>query len=357
MSVVISIILTLIILSIVVVIHEWGHFIVAKLFKVNVEEFACGMGPKIVGKKWHGTEYTLRWLPVGGYCKMTDNIEDKESKYIGYNDAALWKRTLIAVAGPFMNFVLAIIIITIVTAFLGFSSLKISESKKAARKAGIQAGDTIVAVDGHNVSSIDEFKYYITAGKGQKADITVKRQGQKLDFTVTPYEEDGEYLVGVVLESKAPLINIMGFNYENTPKANIFECMYYGTKNMFSYIKLTFSAVGGMFTGKVPFNQLSGPIGMVGVVDNAYKNTVSINVGATIVIMLEFAGLISVSLGIINLLPLPALDGGRIIIYLVEMCAGRELPEKVENAIHIAGFVLLMGLGIVIAVMDVMKYL
>ncbi len=354
-----GIIITLLMLSAIVTVHEWGHFKAACLCNINVEEFAVGMGPKIISKTKKGVIYSLRAFPIGGFCRMSENSEEAPEGKTGFNDASLPKRIFVSFAGPFMNFVTAFILVILVVMFTGISTLNVTDVTEdgAAKEAGIISGDRIISYNGHYLLTRNDLSYYLGLCKGEEVTVTVNRNGQLVTTKLTPKfnEEYGSYLLGVGLKFYSPLFNISGTDYGETEKANPFSYIGEGVISTISYIKLTCVSVMDIIKGTIPFNQLSGPIGMAGMVDDVYEQSVRISIATTIIVMLEISALVSVSLGFMNLLPLPALDGGRIIIYVFEIILKREIPEKIENAIHLTGFVLLLALGVFVAASDIFK--
>jgi regulator of sigma E protease len=358
----IAVVITLLILSVIVVIHEWGHFIAARFFKVKVEEFSVGMGPLLYGREHNGIMYSIRWLLIGGYCKMTDDIEDGDGSEFGYNDISLVKRCVISFAGPFMNFVLSLILMVVLAMCTGIFTTDVVSvvDGGGAQRAGIEVGDRITSFNGSSVHTRDTLDYYMTRNGTESVKLGIKRGSESLILRVTPTldEDSGRYLLGVGLDVKAPAINVLGREWaSSTDKGSLIEYAVYGFWSMVSYVKLTFFSFGDIVRGEIGISELSGPVGMVGLVDTVVTETAKISYASTLITLIEFAGLISISLGIINLFPIPALDGGRIIIYIFELIFRREMPRKIEGAIHAAGFILLMGLGLYIAYMDVTKML
>lgn len=355
-----SIILTLIVFTLIVVIHEAGHFFVAKKCNVLVEEFAIGMGPKIIGKKWGETLYSIRILPLGGFCRMADE-QPADTNRIGFNDATLIQRILICVAGPFMNFVLAFIIMVIMSLCTGIATTEVvavSENSGAAL-ADIQKGDVITSFDGHSIHTRDELEFYKSESADKTVDIVIKRNGEKIEKRLTPvYDKERKaYLLGVSLSVKAPAINVSGNDYSAYPKGNIVEYISNGYWSSVALVKLTVLGFVKMITAKISVNELSGPIGVTAVVDDAYTQVSPMGVAAVILVMLNFMALLSANLGVINLLPLPAIDGGKILIYIIELITRYRIPKEKEAYIHFIGFVLIMGLGIYIAFNDILKLL
>ena len=270
-----SIIITLVIFTVIVVIHEWGHFIAAKKCNVYVEEFAVGMGPKLFGVKKGDTLYTVRLLPVGGFCRMSDEDPPDKDK-IGFNEANVWQRMLIAAAGPFMNFVLALVILTFMAMATGISTNTVASLIEGypAQAAGIEAGDRIVKVNGKNVSIRSDLDFYLSQHEGESLDIVLRRNGHNVNVQLVPkLAEDGRYLIGVRTEQKAPLVDI-GYNSEafrGVPKASFFECVRDGCCSMVFLVKITAYGLKEMFTMQVSMDEVSGPIGVTTVVDESYK--------------------------------------------------------------------------------------
>ena len=211
-----SIILTLLILCIIVVLHEWGHFIVAKKSGVLVEEFAVGMGPKLFSVKKGETMYSLRLIPIGGYCKMADEVEEGSQK-LGFNQVALPKRIAISFAGPFMNFVLAFLAFVFITMCTGYSTVNVTSvvENTPAYNAGIKAGDKIINYAGHNIHTRDEMEYYKAKYGDDYVSVVVKRNGEKINTELAAQKTEKGYSLGLQLDYKAPLINVMNYNGEN----------------------------------------------------------------------------------------------------------------------------------------------
>ena len=351
-----SIILTLLILCIIVILHEWGHFIVAKKSGVLVEEFAVGMGPKLFSVKRGETMYSLRLIPIGGYCKMADEVEEGSQK-LGFNQVSLPKRIAISFAGPFMNFVLAFLVFVFITMCTGYSTVNVTSviENTPAYNAGIKPGDKIVNYAGHNIHTRDEMEYCKEKYADDYVSVVVKRNGEKINTELAAQKTEKGYSLGLQLDYKAPLINVMDYNGENITKGSVLSYFSQGYWGLVSMVKIMVLSFADLFTGSVAVSELSGPIGVTTAVGSVYQEAARVSIWAVVLSMLNMVALLSVNLGIINLFPLPALDGGRIIIYIVELFVGRELPKSVEAMIHAIGFVLIMGLGVIIAFNDILK--
>ncbi len=354
-----SVILTLLIFTVIVVIHEAGHFWVAKKCNVLVEEFSVGMGPKLCGFKKGDTEYNIRILPLGGFCRMADEAEDRDD-VISFNDTTPLQRIAICFAGPVMNFILAFAAMTIIgmcTYMMTTDIVAISENSAAA-EAGIQAGDTITAVNGHKVYSRSDFDFYTSQSTDDNYLITVKRNGRNMDFNISPRydEKEKRSLFGFSLDIKAPYFDVMGLNKDRLlEKASLVKYFSYGFFSMVSIVKMTAYAFVQLITSKIAITEMSGPIGITSAVGEVYRESAALSKWAVILSMLELTALLSANLGVINLMPLPAIDGGRIVIAFIELITRRTVPKNIEGLVHFIGFVLLMALGIYIAYNDVLK--
>lgn len=352
-----SIILTLLIFTVIVVIHEAGHMVVAKKFNVLVSEFAIGMGPKLWGFKKGDTTYNIRLLPLGGFCRMEEEVEGRDD-VISFNDTTPIQKILICFAGPFMNFLLAFVLMAIISLcgpVLGTGITNVSDGSPAS-EIGLEVGDKIVAVNGHSVHSINEIDFFKNGGS--KADeLVVKRNGEKISYTITPAKSCDRYIYGVSLTYKAPYINVFHRDYGNMVKGELWEYIAGAFWSVIFLIKVTVISFIRLITAKVAVTELSGPIGVTSVVGQEYSQSISYGLSAVVLSMSSLTVLLSANLGVLNLFPLPALDGGRIVISLIELVTRRKVPEKIEGFIHFAGFVLLMGFGVYIAFNDVLKLL
>lgn len=361
-----AIILTLIILCIIVILHEWGHFIVAKKCGIWVQEFGVGMGPKLFGFQVKETLYTLRLFPVGGFCRMADDTDEECEAYgkVGFNDASVYKRFLICLAGPVMNFVLAFFIMFLFVSLTGLPSTTIAEvsDDTPAHTSGLEAGDKIISLNGTKVHTSDDIDYYKALHPGDELNIIVNRNGENVTVSLVPelINENGYdyYMIGIMLAKKAPLFGKLP---DGMVRGQIYEYVSGGYWQMISLIKLTAYSFEQLFTGGVSVRDLSGPIGVTAAVDEVYDAAVeygetrAIQIFSVFITMSNLTALLSANLGVINLLPLPALDGGHLIIYFVEFFTRKRIPPEKEGKIHLVGFALMMAFGIFIAINDVIK--
>lgn len=336
MSVFWTVIVTILVFGVLIAAHEFGHLIFAKWSKIYVEEFAIGMGPKLFGFHIGETQYSLRLLPIGGYCKMPG--EDEESDHPnGFDKKSVPRRMLVVFGGAFFNFILAIVIFVIAYSIMGVPAEKaivgqVTEGMPAA-SAGLEAGDTIVSIDGQEVATWSEAVEIISATPGATMTYTVERaNGEIVDIAITSTaNEQGDTVIGIV---------------RGTESLTIFGAIAVGFKETYAMTKLILVALFQMVTGQMAVD-LAGPIGvgqMVGqIADYGFIN------------LLAFVAALSVNLGIINLLPLPALDGSRLVFLAIEGIRRRPVSRKVESTIHFVGFVLLMLLMVAVTYSDIIR--
>lgn len=331
-----TVIIAIIMFLLLVTIHEFGHFIVAKLSGIKVNEFAVGMGPAIYSKEKGETLYSLRILPIGGYCAM-EGEDESSSDPRSYDNAPASRRFLTILAGPFMNLLLAAIIFSVVIFNTGTASTKVggfSENSKA-KEAGIEIGDQILKVNDENISEFADIskvlaKFYEENDKDLPVEVLVKRNDEEKSFTVKPYFEKNTAFLGV--SSK---LRDVGF----------FESIGLGFKEMNKNVKIIFAILGNLFTGKLSVKALSGPVGVVKEIGNQANNG--------LMNLLYFLAYISVNLGVFNLIPFPALDGSKLVTSLYEMITKKKVNKKIEEKVTIVGFVILLSLILLVTIKDV----
>jgi len=350
-----SIILTVIIFGIIVIIHEFGHFIAAVKSGVYVEEFAIGMGPKIFGIKKGDILYSIRLFPIGGFCKMAEEDNDEIDKK-GFNSVSLYKRMIIVLAGVFMNFLLAFVISTLLVMFNGINEPVVAEISEgySAQKADMHIGDRIIKYNGKKIHIYDELRFYLNTYSGGDIKISIERDGKILDKIVTPTKNEyGAYIIGFSLNPKSPFLKE---KIEGMEKAGFFESCKNGFWSMVCMVKVTFYGLKQIFTMNVSIDEMAGPIGLTAVVGDVYEQTKE-NIWYTIQSMASLVALLSANLGVMNILPIPALDGGRFIFLFAEMIRRKPLPPEKEGVVHLVGFVILMIFGIAVAFNDILKFI
>ncbi len=338
-----GIIIALLIFGFIVFFHELGHFILARVNGIDVSEFWIGMGPTLWHKKIGNTDYCLKLFPIGGACLMGEDEAEDETEG-NFNTKPPLRRISVIVAGPVFNFILAFLCAVVFIGFVGIDKPYLSgvTEDSPAESAGLLAGDKIVALNGKGVHIFREISMYNQLHQGEAVEVTYERDGVQKTVVVEPRaDETGYYMMGIVSSG-----------YE---KGNILEMISYGAYEVKYWISYTIEGLGQLLTGKVGADQLSGPVGVVDVVRTTYEE--SSEGGALLVFlnMLRLAILISANLGVMNLLPIPALDGGRLIFILAELVRGKRVPPEKEGYVHLAGMVLLLGLMVFVMYNDIRR--
>lgn len=346
-----SIILFLIIFLVVVIAHEFGHFIVAKKNGIRVVEFFIGMGPSLFSFQKGETKYSLKLFPIGGACMFEgeDGLEKEKGEISerAFPNAPVWARVATIFAGPLFNFLLAFVMAVILVSVCGITTpevLSVSEDGRAAQ-AGMQTGDVITKINGKSVHLGGEVTLISQLNtKGETLTITYERNGQEGTAVINPsYDEaTGRYYMGV---------GIGGYL-----KCNVLQTFEYAFYTMKFYVESTFKSLGMLVTGQLSKDDVSGPVGLVKVVDEVYDSAKVYGALDVMLNMMEIALLLSVNLGIMNLLPFPALDGGRLVFLLVEAFRGKPIPPEKEGMVHLAGMMALMVLMVLVFFNDITKF-
>jgi len=348
MSFIVTLILFILILGSIVFVHEFGHFMMAKLNGVYVYEFAIGMGPKIWSKKGQETEYTLRAIPIGGFCMMAgEDLEDDDLKKIPKEKRLQakkpWQRFLIMFFGAGNNFICAVLLLFLIGLIWGGSSMEpvVTSVVKnsAAATSGVEAGDRILEINGHSISTTDDISLYLAIVNPEEAsDIKVRKENKKVEtYSVQPKKKkvDGEttYQYGIGMQQDV--------------EKGILPALEFTGKKTISIFKQMAVTVGYLFTGGISISQLSGPVGIFSVVGDQSS--------AGIMNILYLVAFLSINVGFINLLPIPAFDGGHILFIIIEKIKGSPVKPETENMIHTVGLFLLMLLMVVITFNDILR--
>lgn len=348
---VITIILFLIIFTIMVVAHELGHFLLAKANGIRVKEFFVGMGPTLFHVKKGETVYSLKLLPLGGACVFDgeDGMDLKEGeapKEGSFPAANVWARIATVIAGPIFNFILAYMFSLIIVAACGVTLPTIGSVTDggAAQEAGLQAGDVITRVDGKRIHLFSEFSMYVGLNGGKELTVEYDRNGSRNTVTVTPiYDEtDARYYIGIVSTQGAQAVKGL----------HLFQYSAYEVKY---WVDLTFKSLGMLVTGQASIKDLGGPIAIAQTVGETYEATAPSGFVTVLLNMMNLVVLLSVNLGILNLLPLPALDGGRLLFLLIEVVRGKPVPPEKEGLVHFIGMAALLVLMVVVMYNDIMR--
>lgn len=331
-----TIIYAIIMFCLLIFIHELGHFMAAKACGVKVNEFALGMGPALFKKQKGETLYALRAIPIGGYCAMEGEDEESDDAR-AFNNKPAWKKAIIVVAGAAMNLLLCIIVLIIIALYTGTVTTTIDQVTDGgpAAKAGIKSGDEIVAIDNKPVREWTDIIEGIGAAKGQVT-LQLNRQGEELSLTSALSKADdgtGRQVIGIV-----PM-----------REHNVITAVASGTANTWNMTKMMGKTIKQLFTGEVSTKELTGPVGIVYAVNDTAKYG--------FVYLLYLTALISLNLAIVNMLPLPALDGGRLIFIIVRKITGKAITDEMEGKIHFVGIMLLFALMIYVTWNDIVRFI
>jgi regulator of sigma E protease len=325
---------TIVILCILIFVHELGHFGAAKLLKVRVNEFAIGMGPAFFKRQYGETKYSLRIFPIGGFCALEGEDETSGDER-SFGSKPVWIRAVILAAGSFMNVALAVIVLSAIIFYAGTSVTTIIGEVRPdspAQAAGLAAGDKIMMIDGVETEQWGDVVRQISGTEQNKLSIEVIRGGNELliDTNVT-IAEDGRRIIGI------------------TPKVarNPLTALVLGAQASYDMLRNMLIILGQLFTGNVPASDLTGPVGIAYIVDDTAKSGMRP--------LLYLVALISLNLAIVNLLPFPALDGGRLLFLFIRKITGKAITDAVEARFHLVGLVMLLALMVFVTWNDIDK--
>lgn len=343
-----GIVLAILIFGIIIFIHELGHFMAAKANGVKVNEFAIGMGPAIFKKKKGETLYALRCIPMGGYCAMEGEDTDSDNER-AFGNKAVWRRMIIIVAGAFMNLLLGFVILLISTATSGaITSTTVStfEENAKSHETGLEEGDKILKINGMKIFTANDMSYQFSNDEDGKFDIQVLRNGQKVDLHDVTFATNDK---SMHIDFKVQGIKVTA----GSAISQTFKLM--ATDSRLIVISLT-----DLIKGKYSIKDLSGPVGIVDSIDDVVDSTKSKDTGkidwaALWAMMTNFSAFITINIGIFNLLPLPALDGGRFVFLLVEAIRRKPVKPEHEGWVHAIGMGILLLFMAVITVSDIIK--
>lgn len=346
---VVTIILFILIFGVVVISHEFGHFLIAKVNGIHVVEFSIGMGPTLWGFKKGDTKYSVKLLPIGGACMFEgeDGLDAKEGEPPSegsFLNANVWSRIATVVAGPVFNFILGGIIALVMVNLIVIQDPVVGEvvEGSAAMEAGLQSGDRILSIGGQKMGLYNDVWLYSMTNSGKETGVRYERDGEEYETKLTPRldEASGRYMLGI--SSPTEYVELKGL-----------DSLKYAWYEMRYCFRSTYKSLGMLLQGRVGREDVAGPVGIaVNVVGKTYETAKEFGGMNVLVNMLNIMLLLSINLGFLNLLPIPALDGGRLVFLLVEVIRGKPVPPEKEGMVHFIGLMFFMGLMVLLLFND-----
>ncbi len=330
-----TIIYAIFIFCLLILVHEAGHFFVAKAVDIKVNEFALGMGPTVLRRQGKETKYSVRLLPIGGFVSMEGEDEDSDDPR-AFNNKSAPKKALVIVAGAFMNYLTAVVLVSVIAFSIGMVSNIVDAVSEGypAMEAGLMPGDRIVEIDGHKVSSWSQVTEYINLSDRAEINIVVNREGKELALTSgVILNEDGRRVIGITSRLVRSPARSLQAGFVGTWEIS---------REMLNYLKQ-------LFIGKGSVDDLMGPVGIVALIGDQAK--------LGFIYIINLTAIISLNLAIVNMLPFPALDGGRLLFLIISAVSGKKISDSVESKIHLTGLILLFGLMIYLVFHDISRFI
>lgn len=331
--------------SIIILFHELGHFLLAKKNGIRVNEFCLGLGPTLFGVTKGETKYSVKLFPFGGACMMEG--EDRESEdQKAFGQKSVWARISVVAAGPVFNFIMAFVFAVILLSCIGIDRPVVSETIEgySAQAAGMQKGDVIVKINQKKIHFYREVSMYTFFYPGETLEVTYQRNGEEKTAVIEPKldEKSGRYMIGIKAQAQRE-------------RGGFLTNLKYGAHEVGYWIWTSLQSLKMLVTGKVSLNELSGPVGIVKTIGDTYDASKQDGIFYIFLSMLNFSILLSANLGVMNLLPLPALDGGRLIFLILEAVRRKRVDPEKEGMVHFVGIMILMGLMVLVMFNDIRK--
>ncbi len=340
-------IIAVLLFGLIIFLHELGHFVTAKLSGIRVNEFAMGMGPTLFRFQRGETTYALRLFPIGGFCAMEGEDEESNDER-AFGNKPVWKRIIVVGAGAFMNLVLGLLLMAIIVVQQPiYASTTISkfEDGAALQQAGVQVGDRFVSIDGYTINGDQDLNFAFGMANPESVDIVVDRNGERIAFDNVKFD---------TVERNGQQILTTGFYVQ--PIERSFGSVIQKTfTDTWSMVKMVWVSLAGLVSGRFGLNEVAGPVGVAQAITQAAAVGLEVSFLAAFNNILLIMVILTVNLGIVNLLPLPALDGGRLVFLIIEGIRRKPVNPKYEGWIHAAGFVFLIGLMILVAFNDIVR--
>ncbi len=339
-----KILIALLVFSVIIIIHELGHFLLAKMNGITVLEFSLGMGPRLIGFEKGGTQYSLKLLPFGGSCMMLGEDGDEQEEG-AFGTKSVWARMSVIAAGPLFNFLLAFVLSVFIIGNIGYDPaviLGVSEGMPA-QEAGLREGDLITRMNGKKIRLYREFSNYALFHPGEPVVFEYVHDGKTYETKVTPVLTENGYKYGIS----------GSVNYRQ--RTNVIETLKYSAYEVRYWIDTTLQSLKLLLKGGVELDDMSGPVGVVDAIGDTYEESKSEGTLYIWLNLMNIAILLTANLGVMNLLPIPALDGGRLLFLIIEAIRRKRMEPELEAKIHFTGLMLLMALMVVVMFNDVKK--
>lgn len=342
------IIIGILLFELIILSHEFGHFICAKRSGVLVHEFALGMGPKLFGFQKGETYYSLRLFPIGGFCKMEGEDEESDSPR-AFGNAKVWQRMIIVAAGAIMNVLLGLVLMCILVVqepYYASTTIESFHENSRSQTQGLKVGDTIVSIDGYAIDTAKDFSYSLATMKTTAPNMKVRRDGKIIDL--------GNIEFNTTTDSTGHTYIALDF-YVVPIERSFLSVVSQTFRQTYSVVRMIWASLIGMLTGQFTMNDISGPIGAASAISEATSMGLATSFINGLNNLLFMLMVISVNLGIFNMLPVPALDGGRFFFLLIEAVRRKPIPAKYEGIVHSIGFVILILFMIIVSLNDVIR--
>ncbi|MCR5687661.1 MAG: M50 family metallopeptidase [Lachnospiraceae bacterium] len=352
-----KILLGILILGIIIVTHEFGHYIIARLNGIEVVEFTIGFGPRLFGfTTKSGTKFSVRLIMLGAACVFDDLDADTGDADIAtiianssFRKANVWSRIATTLAGPLFNLLLAFVLGLFLMNYIVIPDTTVTDvnPEGSAYAAGIRTGDRIISVNGSRCYLYPEVSTAIELGVGRPANIVYEHEGKRIKAEIVPKmnSEYGRFMIGVTFGSDGEVQKSAGY---------IIKSSYCYVRYM---VKMTFASIRMLFTGQAGVSELAGPVGAAQIVGDEYESAKKEGALAVLVSMLNIALLLSANIGVVNLFPVPAFDGGKLLFLIYEVVRGKPADSKVEGVIQLVGVGLLLILLVVVMYNDIARLL
>ena len=340
-----NILVPLLILSLLIFIHELGHYLAARLNKVDIKEFAVGMGPKVFSVRRNKIDYSIRAIPMGGALTMAGEDEESESPD-AFNKKPIWRRFTILFAGSFMNLLLGFIIMAVIVAGANdYPSTKINRfaADASSNNTGLEIGDQIIKINDKKINIYQDFAYPMFRDGKDPVNVTVIRNGEKIVI------QDVRFPTGTEEGLTYGILDFAPTFYEKSFSAVVHQTFF----RSLSTIDMVWTSFFDLVTGRFGMEEVSGPVGVTQAIGNSAREATETKGGG--IGFLFLLALITMNLGVVNLLPLPALDGGRIVFLIIEFVRRKPVKPEYEGYIHLAGFAMLILFMIFVTYKDIMK--